>query len=116
VTSHETMIGPNAPGEGGQFPTSGGINIERFSVARACPREQAKIGQAILKSSRGQLALAIAGTEMSYIHCGKSLSADLDNTYLPCVERKESGESSEKDVFIRYKRIEGNWYIFEFSN
>ena len=60
--------------------------------------------------------LAIAGTEMSYIHCGTSLSADLDNTYLPCVERKESGEFSEKDVFIRYKRIEGNWYIFEFSN
>jgi hypothetical protein len=59
--------------------------------------------------------LAIAGTSLSYLHCGKS-SASIPSNYPPCRERKESGSIEENDVFIRYKRIEGDWYIYEFSN
>jgi len=60
--------------------------------------------------------LAIAGTTLSYVHCGKKTSTDLEKALLPCIERKESGELREKDVFIRYKRIEGDWYIYQFSD
>jgi hypothetical protein len=59
--------------------------------------------------------LAIAGTSLSYLHCGKS-SAGIPSNYPPCDERKESGRIEENDVLIRYKRIEGDWYIYEFSN
>lgn len=60
--------------------------------------------------------LAIAGESLSYVHCGKNRSTDLEKAYLPCIERKETGEFHENDVLIRYKRIEGDWYIYEFSN
>jgi hypothetical protein len=57
--------------------------------------------------------LSIAGTSLSYVHCGKSSAG---NFYRPCLERKESGSIEENDVLIRYKRIQGDWYIYEFSN
>jgi hypothetical protein len=59
--------------------------------------------------------LAIAGTSLSYLHCGKS-SAAIASIYPACRERRESGKIQENDVLIRYKRIEGDWYIYEFSN
>lgn len=59
--------------------------------------------------------LAIAGRSLSYVHCGKS-SADIKSIYPPCRERKESGTFEQNDVFIRYRRIQGDWYIYEFSN
>jgi hypothetical protein len=57
--------------------------------------------------------LAIAGTSLSYLHCGNSSAG---NFYPPCRERKESGRIEENDILIRYKRIQGDWYIYEFSN
>ena len=54
------------------------------------------------------------GTSLSYIHCGNELSTDPHKSYLPCVERKESGEFCDQ-VWQRYKRIEGDWYILESS-
>lgn len=59
--------------------------------------------------------LAIAGRSLSYLHCGKS-SASTVSIYPPCRERKESGRIEENDVLMRYKRIQGDWYIYEFSN
>jgi hypothetical protein len=59
--------------------------------------------------------LAIAGTSLSYLHCGKSSAAN-QNFYPPCLERKESGRIEENGDLIRYKRIQGDWYIYEFSN
>jgi hypothetical protein len=58
--------------------------------------------------------LSIAGDSLSYLHCGKP--AKILDRYLPCIERKDSGKFENGDVFIRYKRIEGDWYLFEFSN
>ena len=57
--------------------------------------------------------LVIGETSLSYLHCGKSPAG---NFYPPCRERKESGSVEANDVLIRYKRIEGDWYIYEFSN
>src|SRR6267154_362261 len=59
--------------------------------------------------------LAIAGTSLSYLHCGKSSAGNV-NFYPPCRERKGSGRIEENGVLIRYKRIQGDWYIYEFSN
>jgi len=58
--------------------------------------------------------LSIAGDSLSYLHCGKP--AKISDRYLPCIERKDSGKFENGDVFIRYKRIVGEWYLFEFAN
>jgi len=56
---------------------------------------------------------------LSYVHCGTP-TASRASDYTPCLERKESGESagdSQNQIgLIRYKRIEGDWYIYEFKN
>ena len=57
--------------------------------------------------------LSIAGTSLSYLHCGKPPA---DSFYPPCRERKETGRIEENDVLIRYRRIQGDWCIYEFSN
>jgi hypothetical protein len=54
------------------------------------------------------------GTSLSYVHCGNERPTDPTKAYLPCVERKESGEFRDT-VWLRYKRIEGDWYILESS-
>lgn len=54
------------------------------------------------------------GTDVRYIHCGSERPTDPTKAYLPCIERKESGESRD-DMSLRYKRIEGDWYILETS-
>ena len=54
------------------------------------------------------------GTSLSYVHCGNELATDPTKAYLPCVERKESSEFRDT-VWLRYKRIEGDWYILESS-
>jgi hypothetical protein len=59
--------------------------------------------------------LAIAGTSLSYLHCGNP-SVGNGNFYPPCLERDEAGTIKENDDVIRYKRIQGDWYIYEFSN
>jgi hypothetical protein len=56
--------------------------------------------------------LSIAGESVSYLRCGKP-SAGLVNAYPPCLERKESGRIDENGHLIRYRRIEGDWYIFD---
>jgi hypothetical protein len=56
----------------------------------------------------------VGGTALSYVHCGNKLATDPTKAYLPCVERKESGELRDT-VWLRYKRIEGDWYILESS-
>ncbi len=61
------------------------------------------------------LSLSYAGgTDVRYVHCGSERPTDPTKAYLPCVERKESGESRD-DMWLRYKRIEGDWYILETS-
>lgn len=61
------------------------------------------------------LSLSYAGgTDVSYVHCGSERPTDPVKAYLPCVERKESGEFRD-DVWLRYERIEGDWYILESS-
>jgi hypothetical protein len=54
------------------------------------------------------------GTDVRYVHCGSERPTDPKKAYLPCIERKESGELRD-DVSLRYKRIEGDWYILENS-
>jgi hypothetical protein len=63
------------------------------------------------------LSLSYAGgTDVRYVHCGSERPTDPEKAYLPCVERKESGELGDHDhVWLRYKRIEGDWYILEAS-
>jgi hypothetical protein len=56
----------------------------------------------------------VGGTALSYVHCGNERPTDPKKAYLPCVERKESGEFRDT-VWLRYKRIEGDWYILESS-
>ena len=61
------------------------------------------------------LSLSYAGgTDVRYVHCGNEPATDPTKAYLPCVERKESGELRDH-VWVRYKRIEGDWYILESS-
>lgn len=61
------------------------------------------------------LSLSYAGgTDVRYVHCGSVRPTDPEKAYLPCVERKESGELRDH-VRLRYKRIEGDWYILEAS-
>jgi hypothetical protein len=54
------------------------------------------------------------GTDVRYVHCGSERPTDPEKAYLPCVERKESGELRDH-VWLRYKRIEGDWYVLEAS-
>jgi len=61
------------------------------------------------------LSLSYAGgTDVRYVHCGSERPTDPKKAYLPCVERKESGASHDQ-LWLRYKRIEGDWYILETS-
>ena len=60
--------------------------------------------------------LAIAERSLSYIHCDKRTAHSFANSYQPCFERMESGRFEDNDHLIRYQRIEGDWYIFEFAN
>jgi hypothetical protein len=61
----------------------------------------------------------MATHSVSYLHCGPPAGSRFSD-YAACLERKESGESAEDPQnhigFIRYKRIEGDWYIYEFKN
>lgn len=56
---------------------------------------------------------------LSYLHCGTSTASRVSD-YAPCLERKESGQNYEDPTnhigLIRYKRIEGDWYLYEFKN
>ncbi len=54
------------------------------------------------------------GTDVRYVHCGSERPTDPTKAYLPCIERKEFGELRD-DMSLRYKRIEGDWYILESS-
>jgi hypothetical protein len=61
------------------------------------------------------LSLSYAGgTDVRYVHCGNEPATDPTKAYLPWGERKESGELRDH-VWVRYKRIEGDWYILESS-
>ena len=59
--------------------------------------------------------LAVAGSSLSFVHCGKP-SRDLVNDYLPCLERKDSGSKVEDGTLIRYRKIQPDWYIYEFTD
>lgn len=59
--------------------------------------------------------LSISGKTVGYLHCGKP-SPGIVNVYRPCLEQKESGRVDEKEDFIRYKRIEPDWYIYEYDD
>jgi hypothetical protein len=56
---------------------------------------------------------------LSYVHCGAPTASRVSD-YAPCLERKESGKKEEDPTnhigLIRYKRIEGDWYLYEFKN
>jgi hypothetical protein len=61
------------------------------------------------------LSLSYAGgTDVSYVHCGNQLPTDPQKAFLPCIERKESGEL-RGGVWLRYQRIDRDWYILEAS-
>ena len=60
--------------------------------------------------------LAIAGRSLSYVHCENKTAHNFSNSYEPCFEHKESGSFDGGGHVIRYKRIEGDWYIFDYSN
>ncbi|MGA9721646.1 MAG: hypothetical protein WBQ86_04265, partial [Candidatus Binatus sp.] len=89
--------------------------FHRAEVAYGTARDP-KSGDVEIATWDRELSFGILFTmvhTLSYVHCGTPTSHRVSD-YPPCLERKESGESAEDPQnhigFIRYKRIEGDWY------
>jgi hypothetical protein len=99
-----------------------GISDQRWNLYREIfRRADVPTGTSKEKNSNDILigvwgfGLSIAGKTVGYLHCGKP-SPGIVNLYPPCLQRKESGKINENYDFIRYKRIEPGWYIYEYDN
>jgi hypothetical protein len=60
------------------------------------------------------VVLSIAGRSVGYLHCGspdKTPAHAFETS--PCSGHRDKGEIRNKSMIYRYKRITGDWYIFD---
>jgi hypothetical protein len=100
----------------------GGISTQRWDQYRSTFRK-AGIEEGISRreySSDVNLlvwtaGLAIAGSSVSYLHCGTPADGSL-HVEPPCQQQKDSGSGADEFASYRYRRIGKNWFIYQESN
>ncbi len=96
-----------------------GISREKWNEYRRLFHEGHLSG--LVKDKIGNVYLVAAaefapgGTTKGFVHCINV--GDRDQTFLPCVEQRDSGQEQEAgDKGSSYRKLAQNWYIFETWN
>ena len=99
--------------------TDWGITKERWDNYRAY-FHKAKVLEGINQQEKScdiefiawSWGLVTGGASISYVYCGEPKDG-YTHTLFPCIHQMKSAEKADNREHLRYKQLDGNWYLFE---